>query len=139
MDNENDKLFQVSVKGLFLKENKVLMMQQPDGIWEPPGGRIQKGEDLLDCLKRECLEETGLNCEILNTSPLIAYSSIDQKGRARIMLYYKIRFKNLQFKPSDECIEMKFFSQDELKRLKLAPQIQPLHEFLNLLKKESKR
>lgn len=55
MDNANDMLFQVSVKGLFFdNEQKVMMIQEDDGTWEFPGGRVQKGEDLVEGLQREC-------------------------------------------------------------------------------------
>jgi 8-oxo-dGTP pyrophosphatase MutT (NUDIX family) len=129
-DNDNDKLFQVSVKGLFFKGKKVMMMQEPDGLWEPPGGRVQKGEDLIMCLKRECREEIGLSCEVIGKQPLIVYSTIDNVGRARVMVYYKIRLKSLAFKPSDECVDIKFYTKDEIKRLRVAPQIKKLPGFL---------
>ncbi len=131
MDNENDKIFQVSVKGLFFNdENKLMLAQQKDGDWEPPGGRIQKGEDLIGCLKREVLEEMGLTCEALESQPSIVYSAIDQRGRARLMVYYKIHFDGLEFKPSDECIDIKFFTKEEICNLNMAPQIKPLPDFL---------
>jgi colanic acid biosynthesis protein WcaH len=32
--------------------------------WCMPGGRLFKGEKLVECAKRKCLEEVGLNCTI---------------------------------------------------------------------------
>lgn len=131
MDHINDKTFQISVKGLFFdKDNKLMMMQENNGLWELPGGRVQKGEDLLACLKRECSEETGLECQILEKQPSIVYAAIDQVGRPRLMLYYKISFNSLDFTPSEECVAIKFFSKEEVKKLKTFPQIEKLHEFL---------
>ncbi len=137
-DNINDNLFQISVKGLcFNDENKVMMLLDEEGYWEPFGGRIQKGENLIECLKRECLEETGLKCTILDERPLIVYSTIDQDGLPRVMVYYKVSVDSLDFKPSDECIDIKFFTLDELRNLRMVSQIVTLVDFLqkqNLLK-----
>ncbi len=131
MDNTNDNFFQVSVKALFFDEqNKLMMLQEADGRWEPAGGRVQKGEDLLECLQRECFEETGLTCEVLEARPSIAYSTIDGSGRPRIMLFYRVKFSSLDFKPSNECIDVKFFTKEEIRNLNKAPQIEKLVDFL---------
>jgi len=48
----------------FTKDNKILLEKQfryplHDVIYEIPAGKIDPGEDLLECAKRELLEETG--------------------------------------------------------------------------------
>jgi len=131
MDYIDDNNFQVSVKGLFFNtESKLMMLQQEDGMWEPPGGRVQKGENLIECLKRECLEEMGLECQVLEKQPYIVYSTVDEKERARIMIFYKISLNSLDFKPSDECIDLKFYTKDEIRQLKMVSQIKKLPDFL---------
>ncbi len=129
MDQKND-FFQVSVKGMFFnEENKLMMIQEENGEWELPGGRIRKGEDLIDCLKRECIEETGLECQVLENQPSIVYTAIDQEGLGRVMIYYKIHLNSLDFKISDECVDIKFYTKDEIKKLKMCPQIQKLPDY----------
>ncbi len=131
VDHLNDNIFQISVKGLFFnKDNKVMMLLDEKGNWEPTGGRVQKSEDLIECLKRECLEETGLDCKILDKRPSVVYSTIDQNGLARLMVYFRIDLDNLDFKKSDECIDIKFFSKDEIRKLQMVPQIKMLPDFL---------
>lgn len=131
MDNPNDTQFQISVKGLFANaEGKLLMMQEDNGKWDFPGGRIQKGEDLIACLERECIEETGLQCKVLETQPSIVYSTIDLEGRARLMVFFKIHFDSLDFKPSEECMAIGFYSKDEIVKLPSYPQLQKLPDFL---------
>jgi 8-oxo-dGTP diphosphatase len=131
MDNQNDNTFQVSVKALFFNpEGKFLIAKDEANLWDFPGGRIQKGEAFISTLKRECQEEMGLDCEVLETSPSIVYPTIDKEGRGRVMVFFKVHFDNLDFKPSDECVEVRFVSKEELVELPVYPQIKPLAEYL---------
>lgn len=131
MDDKQDMLFQISVKGLFVnEEGKALMMQEENGHWDFPGGRIQKDESLIDCLKRECAEETGIACRALEKQPTIVYSTVDLEGRARLMVFFKVSLDSLDFKPSEECKAIDFFSKDEIRKLPTYPQIQPLPDLL---------
>ncbi len=131
MDHLNDDFFQVSVKGMFFDESgKLMMILEKDGLWELPGGRIQKSEDLIDCLKRECMEEIGLECEVLEAQPTYVWSAIDDVDRGRIMVCYKIKLNSLEFVPTDECQEIRFFTKEEIKSLELPPQLSKLPDFL---------
>lgn len=45
-------------------DGRVLMTQRRDnGKWEPPGGVLELDEPILDGVRREVLEETGLQVE----------------------------------------------------------------------------
>jgi A/G-specific adenine glycosylase len=51
------------------KDNKVLIACRPPrgllgGLWEFPGGKLQDGEDLQGCLRREIGEELGVEVEV---------------------------------------------------------------------------
>ena len=52
------------VKGIITKDDKFLVLTKPNGDLDLPGGRVEPGENLKDCLRREILEETGLEVEI---------------------------------------------------------------------------
>lgn len=50
----------VSMKAVLVCRSHALILRQPDGLWELPGGRLEAGELALPCLVREVEEETGL-------------------------------------------------------------------------------
>jgi 8-oxo-dGTP pyrophosphatase MutT (NUDIX family) len=51
--------FPVSVKGVAIQDGKVLLLENERSEWELPGGKLELGEDPLDCVVREIGEETG--------------------------------------------------------------------------------
>ena len=65
MDN-----FRNAVKAFIVKNNEVLLIRRRSndvhkpGQWDIPGGRLELGEDPIAGLKREVLEEVGINVEI---------------------------------------------------------------------------
>jgi 8-oxo-dGTP pyrophosphatase MutT (NUDIX family) len=36
----------------------------PTDVWRPPGGGVKEGEDFVEAVRREALEETGLRVEL---------------------------------------------------------------------------
>ena len=60
-----DIRLRISVLGLFVKSNFVLMIHKVNGpepnLWDLPGGGLQPGEPILQALEREIKEETGIS------------------------------------------------------------------------------
>ncbi len=58
-----------AVQGLLVRDGKVLLgrrgIEPALGLWDLPGGFLEEGEEPLDGLRREFLEETGLEVEPL--------------------------------------------------------------------------
>jgi A/G-specific adenine glycosylase len=51
-------------------QDRVLITQRPakgllGGMWEFPGGKLETGEDLVECLRREILEELGVSIQVV--------------------------------------------------------------------------
>jgi len=51
------------------KNGRLLIAQRPTGgmlggLWEFPGGKVERGETLEECLRREILEELGIEIEV---------------------------------------------------------------------------
>lgn len=66
---------QISVRGIVLHEGKLLCVRlkayknhliRDNSYWCLPGGGLDEGEALVDGIKREMLEETGITAEVGN-------------------------------------------------------------------------
>jgi 8-oxo-dGTP pyrophosphatase MutT (NUDIX family) len=51
--------FPVSVKGVAVRDGRVLLLENERAEWELPGGKLELGEDPSECVVREIAEETG--------------------------------------------------------------------------------
>lgn len=54
---------------VIFKDGKVLIARRPPdgllgGLWEFPGGKQEPGEDLADCMRREIMEELGIEVQV---------------------------------------------------------------------------
>ncbi|OGM99709.1 MAG: hypothetical protein A3B91_01580 [Candidatus Yanofskybacteria bacterium RIFCSPHIGHO2_02_FULL_41_29] len=127
MDN---KLFQVSIKGLIIKENKILLLHEKKDTWDLPGGRLQHGESFEQTLERECEEEMGVKCEVLDKQPTFSWIAEDSIGNWRVMLCFRIKLEHFNFRYSDECIGYDFFNKSTINTINVVPQIKRLKEFL---------
>lgn len=56
-----------SVRALLTRGSDIMVVRDPAGRHIVPGGRLADGEELLDALERELLEETGwcVRCELV--------------------------------------------------------------------------
>jgi ADP-ribose pyrophosphatase YjhB (NUDIX family) len=61
-----DKKIIIKVRGIILHEGRLLVVRHPHDISfaTPPGGKLEWGEDIKECLSREMIEELGVKPEI---------------------------------------------------------------------------
>ena len=115
----------IKVTGALLRlEDKYLICKRDSkgsmpGLWEFPGGKLEVGESLEDCIKRELKEELDIDAKIgkLFTSYIYSYSHITYhlffydilsfEGVIKMNVHKKIiwetvdRFKYYDFLPGD--------------------------------------
>ena len=63
LENKELPYHLVSACGLVWKDGLVLLIRDPKRGWELPGGTLEQGETVIDALKREIYEESGILCE----------------------------------------------------------------------------
>ncbi|MER6443975.1 NUDIX hydrolase [Streptomyces venezuelae] len=54
--------------GIVIEDDQILLLDQDTGSdrsWSLPGGKVEPGETLEEALKREMLEETGVEIEVV--------------------------------------------------------------------------
>lgn len=110
--NNNDRPRVVLVNRCVIEDDgKILLVKRSahdannPGLWEVPGGKLDNGQNLLDALKREVAEETGLDVE--PTSPLaytVSFLITDGKyaGMPYVALFSLAKIVSGSVKISDE-------------------------------------
>ena len=117
--------YRISVKALILDDKKrFLLSKEKNGKWELPGGGLIFGEKPQDCLKREIKEEMGIEVISIEDNPCYFLTSQKQDGCWIANIVYLTKVKNLNFTPSDECVEVRVFTKEKTLKENLFPSIE---------------
>jgi ADP-ribose pyrophosphatase YjhB (NUDIX family) len=81
------------------------------GLWDIPGGFLEEGEHPLDGLRRELLEETGLEIE---PTEFLGTWMQEYTGRTVLCLTWVARAVGGEAAAGDDLIELGWFGPDEL-------------------------
>jgi 8-oxo-dGTP diphosphatase len=125
--------YRVSVKGIVVDETgRFLLSREDNGNWDMIGGGLDHGEDPIEGLRREIREETGLEVTYISSTPKYFITG-PRLGHETFManIVYEIKLESLNFIPSDECLELKFFNVEEAQKIKVFPTIKKLLEVFN--------
>jgi 8-oxo-dGTP diphosphatase len=121
----------VVAAALFDASGRVLLAQRPPGKhmaggWEFPGGKREPGEERFAALKRELLEEIGV--ELIEAEPLIAYDHEFADRTIRLDLWFVIEYRGTP--QSLEGQSLKWVELDDLESVGLleadGPMVAPL-------------
>jgi len=97
---EKIEKFNIRVYGLLIADEKLLLIKDQyvgEKIVKFPGGGLEFGEGITDCLKREFLEELNLQIEI-DSHFYTQENFLQSKFRDNeqlITIYYKVKAKDL--------------------------------------------
>lgn len=112
--------FHVGVKGVVVKDNKILFLKRKSKtlgyvFWDMPGGRMEENELPKETLKRELMEEAGV--ELLHVNDLITYHihpRYNNKGVKLLLLYFKVQVNTTEIEISSEHLGFKWIGVDDL-------------------------
>lgn len=111
----------VGVGGLIFENGRILLVQRGKeplkGWWSLPGGILETGERLADGVRREVLEETGLEVEVLNLFEVFERIMRDAKGKAEyhyVLLDYLCRPTGGELKAADDACSVAWIARPEL-------------------------
>ena len=101
------------------EQGRVLLVRRAgppfEGAWDLPGGFVEEREHPLETLRRELLEETGLEVEpgaFLGVW-LDAYSD-DESGPSTLNLYWAAEVSGGEEHADDDVAELRWFERDAL-------------------------
>ena len=116
------KVFAIAARAIVEDENgRILFVRRNDnGAWVMPAGSIELEESILDCVKREVLEETGLIVE--SAYPIAIYSeprfsfvtSYGDPYQMFSMVFVVDQWSGELVQETHETTDARFFAVDEL-------------------------
>ena len=114
----NDHLFNVRVYGICVNEAKQLLVTDEYRFGKQmtkfPGGGLQFGESTIDCIRREMMEEAGLNIDVIRhfyTTDIFQRSAFHENQQV-IGIYYLIRALHpLKFKVNEKPFDFEMLTE----------------------------
>lgn len=108
---------------------EILLQQRSDnGLWSIPGGKMEPGETIADCCRRETREETGIDVEVVavvgiysNPRHVVAYA--DGEVRQEFSVCFRCRPVGGTIATSDESTHVAWMPADQLAALTIHPAI----------------
>jgi len=107
--------YRVTVKAFITNDdNQVLVVKEGQEFWSLPGGGLDHGELQIDCLKREIIEELGVEGVEIGE---IAYSKtfyLDRIDAWMLWIVYKVKLNATEFIFGDGVTDAKYIDAQEL-------------------------
>ncbi len=107
-----------SAGGVLFKDELVLLIKNPSGVWTFPKGNIEEGETPEEAALREVLEETGVRGRILQDLGEISYRyRFRGKPIFKTVRYYLMEYVEGEPRPSWEVKDAKFYPVHEVEEV----------------------
>ena len=98
------------------QEDQVLLVQRLNepgvGLWSIPAGFVDAGEDPAAAAQRECLEETGLEVQILSLMDVIG--GREHERGADMVIVYHAQITGGHLEAGDDAGQARFFTRHNL-------------------------
>ena len=93
-------------------DRALLIRRRDNGRWEPPGGVLELGEDVIEGLRREVAEETGLQVE-----PSALTGVYKNMARGIVALVFRCCQTGGQAHTASETAEIRWATREEVNDL----------------------
>ena len=111
--------YRVAIKGLVRDElGRLLFVQERSDSWDLPGGGLEHGEDIIEALKREFLEELEADVEVATENPLIIPTWNTKFDDPVLIIAYEVALLAAPRK-IDEVSNFNYFDIHEIKQEKI--------------------
>lgn len=118
----------VAVGGIVVNESdEILLVKHNHAGWAFPGGQVEAGENLIEALQREILEETGIEAEVgevfcisSNVAKHAGYDGVTEVP-TKVILDFLCRRIGGQARPSEENSETGWFPREEVLSMMTTP------------------
>ena len=144
MDREYAGHPMVGVGGIVLNGGKVLLVKrgkQPGyGKWSIPGGMVELGETLSEAIKREVLEECGIEIELADVVAVLERVICREDERVRyhyVLVDFLGYWKGGDLQPASDISEARWADPVEMETLEMTERTQQVvYEVMGLSPKE---
>ena len=121
----------IGVGGVVVCEGRALLVRRATeplkGEWSVPGGVLELGEKLRDGVRREVLEETGLEVEPQQVLEVFDSIFSDQQGRTQyhyVLIDYLCSVIGGEACAGSDVCEVRWVTEDELAALDLRESVE---------------
>ena len=118
----------LGVGGLVFDGGRVLLVQRgarpAKGLWSIPGGKVRRGETLVEAVRREMLEETGMRVSVgrlVAVYERIPGPEIEGTERHFVVLDYLCDAVGGRLLAGDDAAKADWFGLEDLAHLPLTP------------------
>ncbi len=109
------------------------------GEWSIPGGMLELGETILEGVRRELREETGIDAEVIELIEVFERIALDDAGRTQyhyVVLDYFCEPRSGEARAGSDAAEVAWAGEEALAQYSLTPiAMRVIHKALELARK----
>jgi 8-oxo-dGTP diphosphatase len=123
----------VAVGAIICHQDRIVLIRRDKepsrGLWTFPGGAVELGESLEEAVRREVLEETGIQVEVGEVAAVIDHVLRDEGGRIRyhyVIIDYYARPLGGMLQPGSDVNDARWVCLEDLDSLEMTGKAEEL-------------